>query len=75
MLPGLIRPGATGFLLENDADAWTRFLQRELPSRAVLRSMGEAAAETSLESWEDTARAYWQVCERVMTRAGVPAGV
>lgn len=75
VLPGLIQPGATGFLLENDTNAWSRFLQRELPSRAVLRSMGAAAAETPLESWEDTARAYWRVCERVMTPTGVPAGV
>jgi glycosyltransferase involved in cell wall biosynthesis len=75
VLPGLIRPGVTGFLLENDPDAWTRFLQRDLPSRSALRSMGEAAADTPLESWEETARAYWQVCERVMARTGEPAAV
>ena len=75
VLPGLIRPGATGFLLENDAATWTRFLLQELPARSVLRSMGLAAAETPLESWEDTARAYWQVCERVMKRTREPAAV
>ena len=70
VLPGLISPGATGFLLENDAATWTRFLLQELPGRDVLRTMGLAAAETPLESWEDTARGYWQVCERVLTRTG-----
>jgi glycosyltransferase involved in cell wall biosynthesis len=75
VLPGLIRPGATGFLLENDAATWTRFLLQELPARSVLRSMGLAAADTPLESWEDTARAYWQVCERVLGRTEEPAAV
>jgi glycosyltransferase involved in cell wall biosynthesis len=70
VLPGLISPGATGFLLENDAATWTRFLLQELPGRDALRTMGLAAAGTPLESWEDTARAYWQVCERVLTRTG-----
>ena len=75
VLPGLIRPGATGFLLENDAATWTRFLLQELPARSVLRTMGLAAAETPLDSWEDTARAYWQVCERVLARTGEAAAV
>jgi glycosyltransferase involved in cell wall biosynthesis len=75
VLPGLIRPGATGFLLENDAASWTRFLLQELPARSVLRGMGQAAAETPLDSWEDTARAYWQVCERVLGRIREPAAV
>lgn len=75
VLPGLIRPGVTGFLLENDPAAWTRFLLQELPARNVLRTMGSAAAETSLESWEDTARAYWQVCERVLARSSEAAAV
>jgi glycosyltransferase involved in cell wall biosynthesis len=68
VLPGLIRPGASGFLLENDAATWTRFLLQELPARGVLRAMGLAAADTPLESWADTARAYWEVCERVLSR-------
>ncbi|MFL5515564.1 MAG: glycosyltransferase family 4 protein [Gemmatimonadales bacterium] len=68
VLPGLISPGTTGFLLENDAATWTRFLLRELPGRGELRMMGLAAADTPLESWEDTARAYWRVCERVLAR-------
>jgi glycosyltransferase involved in cell wall biosynthesis len=75
VLPGLIRPGATGFLLENDAATWTRFLLQELPARSVLRSMGLAAADTPLESWDDTARAYWQVCERVLGGVREPAAV
>ena len=33
------------------------------------------AAETPLDSWEDTARAYWQVCERVLARTSEPAAV
>jgi glycosyltransferase involved in cell wall biosynthesis len=75
VLPGLIRPGATGFLLENDAATWTRFLLQELPARSVLRTMGLAAAETPLDSWEDTARAYWQVCERVLALTNQAAAV
>jgi glycosyltransferase involved in cell wall biosynthesis len=75
VLPGLIRPGATGFLLENDAATWTRFLLQELPARSVLRTMGLAAAETPLDSWEDTARAYWQICERVLARSSEAAAV
>jgi glycosyltransferase involved in cell wall biosynthesis len=70
VLPGLIQPGASGFLLENDAATWTRFLLRELPARSVLRTMGLAAAATPLDSWADTARAYWQVCERVLAEPG-----
>ena len=69
VLPGLIQPGASGFLLENDAATWTRFLLRELPARIVLRTMGLAAADTPLDSWADTARAYWQVCERVLAES------
>jgi glycosyltransferase involved in cell wall biosynthesis len=75
VLPGLIRPGVTGFLLENDADTWVRFLREELPARPVLLGMGIAAAKTPLESWEDTARAYWSVCERALARTGEPAAV
>jgi glycosyltransferase involved in cell wall biosynthesis len=75
VLPGLIRPGATGFLLENDAATWTRFLLQELPERSILRAMGLAAAETPLDSWEDTARAYWQVCERALARTSEAAAV
>jgi hypothetical protein len=70
VLPGLIQPGASGFLLENDAATWTRFLLRDLPGRSVLRTMGLAAAATPLDSWADTARAYWQVCQRALTASG-----
>ena len=75
VLPGLIRPGVTGFLLENDPGTWVRFLREELPARPVLLGMGIAAAKTPLESWEDTARAYWNVCERALARTGEPAAV
>ncbi|HET7425145.1 MAG TPA: glycosyltransferase family 4 protein [Gemmatimonadales bacterium] len=70
VLPGLIQPGVSGFLLENDAATWTRFLLQELPDRSVLRTMGLRAADTLLESWEETARAYWRVCEGLLARTG-----
>lgn len=75
VLPGLIRPRVTGFLLENELLTWVQFLQRELPGRQTLRVMGDAASATPLESWEDTARAYWSVCEQVADRAREPATV
>jgi glycosyltransferase involved in cell wall biosynthesis len=75
VLPGLIRPLVTGFLVHNDVLRWVQFLQRELPGRQTLRIMGTAAAATPLDSWDDTARAYWSVCERVMARVGEPAAV
>ena len=53
---------------------WTRFLLQELPARSVLRTMGLAAAETPLDSWEDTARAYWLVCVGVLARCCEAAG-
>jgi glycosyltransferase involved in cell wall biosynthesis len=70
VLPGLIQPGVSGFLLENDAATWTRFLLQELPDRGVLRTMGLRAADTLLESWEETARDYWRVCERLLAGRG-----
>lgn len=75
VLTDLIRQHVTGFLVQNELLRWVQFFQRELPGRQTLRMMGTAATATPLESWEDTARAYWSVCEQVMTRAGEPAAV
>jgi glycosyltransferase involved in cell wall biosynthesis len=74
-LPSMIRNRVTGFLVENDVLAWAQFLQRGLPGRQTLRFMGQAASAKVLESWEDTARSYWRVCERTMGRTGEPAAV
>jgi glycosyltransferase involved in cell wall biosynthesis len=57
----LVRDGETGFLFQNDVEHWGRFL-RELPSRERLSAMGEAAAATRLQSWDDTADAYHAQC-------------
>lgn len=59
----LIKEGETGFLFSNDLASWTVFLDR-LPSREHLRRMGATAATTKLTSWEDTAQAYLELCER-----------
>jgi glycosyltransferase involved in cell wall biosynthesis len=62
-LPDLVRHGETGFLLANTCEQWLRLLQ-ERPSRERLRAMGEAAAKVELMSWDDTAEAYLELCER-----------
>ena len=62
-LPDLVRDGETGFLVANQCEAWMRLL-RELPSRERLQSMGEAAARVQLMSWNETAEAYLERCER-----------
>lgn len=63
----LVRDGATGFLFQNDVEHWTRFL-RELPARERLAAMGEAAAATRLQSWDDTADAYHALCAAELAR-------
>ena len=62
-LPDLVRHGETGFLLANTCEQWLRLLQ-ECPSRERLRAMGEAAAKVELMSWDDTAEAYLELCQR-----------
>ncbi|MGH7535868.1 MAG: glycosyltransferase family 4 protein [Gemmatimonadales bacterium] len=68
LLPDLIRQGESGFRLENTPDAWAHFLENELPSRARLLEMGQAAARIPLPTWEDTAAAYLALCERACRR-------
>ncbi|MFH1679289.1 MAG: glycosyltransferase [Candidatus Eisenbacteria bacterium] len=66
----LIREGETGFLLENSAPAWRRFLEN-LPPRERLREMGERAGRSvPAPAWEETARRYLEICEREARRAG-----
>lgn len=69
----LLVDGETGFLFANTRDAWRDFLGH-MPSRERLRQMGEAAGRTRLQSWEDTARQYFELCTRHLHVAGVPAG-
>ncbi len=71
VLPELIQHGVNGYSLENEPLAWIQLLQRKLPSRERLRSMGLAAAATRLSTWEDTARAYYALCERIARRPPV----
>ena len=59
----LVRSGETGFLFENVAGNWREFLGG-LPSRERLREMGISAGNTHLPSWDDTAQAYLELCER-----------
>jgi glycosyltransferase involved in cell wall biosynthesis len=73
-LTELIRDGKTGFLVTNTVDGWMRFL-RQCPSRATLRMIGEAASKVKLMSWDDTASAYFALCERQLAgrRLGLAA--
>lgn len=57
----LLVEGETGFMFDNTRANWRDFLAR-LPSRDGLRAMGEAAAQTRLQAWEDTARQYFELC-------------
>jgi glycosyltransferase involved in cell wall biosynthesis len=60
----LIQHGVSGFLLPNDMTSCVSFL-RHCPSRQQLQQMGMAAAHaTSGQSWEETARAYLELCEQ-----------
>lgn len=61
----LIDP-ATGFLLPNEPQAWTTFLQT-LPSRPHLAAMGHhAAAKVAHLSWEATAGRYLELGRRLL---------
>ena len=61
----LVRDGVTGFLFRNESSNWAKFL-RELPARTRLQEMGQAAAATRLQSWDDTADAYFEHCLRLL---------
>ncbi len=68
----LLVPGQTGFLFDNTGVHWHAFLTR-LPSRERLRQMGEAAERTRLQSWEDTARRYFELCSAQLTAGSTTA--
>lgn len=57
----LLVDGETGFMFDNTRANWRDFLSK-LPTRQELRRMGEAAARTRLQVWEDTARQYFDLC-------------
>lgn len=61
----LLRHGQTGFLFENSVAGWRAFLA-DRPSRQRLASMGELAAQSRLPGWDETARRYLAVCERLV---------
>lgn len=68
----LVVEGETGFLFANTQTAWRDFLAH-LPSRERLHAMGEAAGRTRLQSWEDTARQYFELCTRCLAADGAIA--
>src|SRR5690606_19027330 len=61
-ITGLVRDGVAGFLVPHEAASWAALLQR-LPPRVRLREMGRNAAGQPLESWDDIARAFYEVIE------------
>jgi glycosyltransferase involved in cell wall biosynthesis len=61
----LVHDGVTGFLFKNESSNWAKFL-RELPARTRLQEMGQAAAATRLQSWDDTANSYFEHCLRLL---------
>jgi glycosyltransferase involved in cell wall biosynthesis len=69
----LVKDGVTGFLFENATTNWVKFL-RDLPARDRLQEMGQAAAATRLQSWDDTADAYLEHCLRLLPPTGRIAG-
>lgn len=58
----LVRHGETGFLFNNVLDNWMSFLSN-IPPRDRFHEMGQAAAATRLQSWDDTAAAYLALCQ------------
>ena len=59
----LVTSGVNGFLFEQPPNHRQERLAL-LPSRERLRAMGEAAASVKLTSWDDTVRAYLDLCRR-----------
>ena len=57
----LITDGENGFLFRNTIANWKERLAT-LPSRSRLAEMGAIAAREPHASWEDTARAYYDLC-------------
>jgi glycosyltransferase involved in cell wall biosynthesis len=64
----LITDCVNGFVFPNDVSSWVSFMSA-LPPREQLATMGRAAAEavTSI-AWENTAKQYFEVCERLCFR-------
>jgi glycosyltransferase involved in cell wall biosynthesis len=64
----LIHNDITGFLFHNDVRNWLSFLNKH-PSRKELQKMGVAAASMiSSCSWENTAHAYFTLCEQIISK-------
>jgi hypothetical protein len=59
----LVTSGVNGFLFDNSLGRWQELLS-SLPPRERLHEMGVAAAGVKLTSWDDTARAYLDLCRR-----------
>jgi glycosyltransferase involved in cell wall biosynthesis len=65
----LIDDRVTGFLVDNQADAWLAFL-RAMPSRARLAEMGRSAAgRVASLSWRATAARYLELSLELRTRS------
>jgi hypothetical protein len=70
-----VQPLVTGFVVEPDLLGWIRFLQRDCPSRNVLRMMGMAASGMPIEHLDRTAAAYLAVIDRALAEDARPAAV
>jgi glycosyltransferase involved in cell wall biosynthesis len=64
----LIADGVNGFLFDNTASEWQKFLHT-VPSRERLASMGSAALESHFHSWDDVAREYLAIGRAEIARA------
>lgn len=67
VLTELIQPGENGFLVRNVLEAWQEFLQ-DLPARESLAKLGDNAAATPLEGWDEVAQRYLTACREVIRR-------
>jgi glycosyltransferase involved in cell wall biosynthesis len=62
----LIENGVTGFLIDNQVDAWTAFLD-SMPSRIRLAEMGRSAARRVASlSWSTTGARYLELGRRLV---------
>ena len=64
----LIESGVTGYLFDNESEAWSGFLA-DMPDRPMLAKMGSAAAPTVRSlTWAETARRYLQIGSEIANK-------
>ncbi|UCF94171.1 MAG: glycosyltransferase family 4 protein [Desulfobacterales bacterium] len=65
----LVQSNVTGFILENQAEAWEAFLD-ELPTRRMLRTLAQnVLAQYTHHGWNETAEKYLAICTDLMEQA------